>query len=188
MDFSLKSLLTSIFFSLALQDYCCCALAIPINSVSSDLINDVCARTKNISFCKQTFRSYPNPPPIINLHNLGQISIEISNTTANSTYILIESLREQETDPEILFWLDMCLDTYAYANKAIGICTTSLTLGDYVGVYKQGFIARSMQILCRVEFSTRSLNEPPELVQAGRKFYDLANIIEVIGKLLIDMK
>lgn len=85
------------------------SLCIGIGSfVSADLVGDICAKSRNPSFCLDFFKSDHSAT----LVNLGIKSIDRARSSAGDTKKLIDSLVKGTTDPSLKSKYRSCSDNY----------------------------------------------------------------------------
>ncbi|XP_027182386.1 pectinesterase inhibitor-like [Coffea eugenioides] len=103
--------------------------------------------------------------PGASLEDLAQISIDLAESHANSTYKLIESLARKTNDPKLKDVYQACLENYEESIDSLALFASAAETGADT---------------CEDGFSEGSYPEAPEIKQANQKLEDLCSIIIVL--------
>ncbi|WKA10917.1 hypothetical protein VitviT2T_028462 [Vitis vinifera] len=119
---------------------------ISLKLVQKELIQKVCSKTSNRTFCVETLESDPRTPSAYNLPSLARIAIELSIANVSDTQALIASkLRGDTTDPDVKHTLKWCVTWYTEVIALLRSAVTALevdiksahqniyTAGEYMG-------------------------------------------------------
>ena len=121
---------SSLFISLLLAIILCSS---PTQSIGQDVLNDICSKTADPSFCLQTLKSDPQTVTT-DLLGLAGISIKLAKTTVSETHTFVKSQLAQTTDPKLKAQYSQCNDSYDDATGNVDYANERLKVGDYGGV------------------------------------------------------
>ena len=121
---------SSLFISLLLAIILCSS---PTQSIGQDVLNDICSKTADPSFCLQTLKFDPQTVTT-DLLGLAGISIKLAKTTVSETHTFVKSQLAQTTDPKLKAQYSQCNDSYDDATGNVDYANERLKAGDYGGV------------------------------------------------------
>ncbi|XP_050249188.1 pectinesterase inhibitor-like [Quercus robur] len=105
----------------------------PAQSIGQDVLNDICSKSKDSSFCLKSLNSDPQTATT-DLLGLAGISIKLAKTTVDATYNFVKSQVGLVTDPTLKKQYTQCVESYDDANDKVDYANERLKAGDYGGV------------------------------------------------------
>lgn len=173
------SLLLVVFLCVGLTLY---ANARPSVKLSSEVVNKICSKSINTSFCLNVLNSDPRTATS-DLKGLGLITINDAQTNLTANLNLIKSLSSQATDPTLKKRYEDCSDHYDDGLSDIQDALQSLNSGDY-----QGANIQTSAVFTDVDDCEQAWADPPadpsQLPGKNKDLKDLLDIILVITNVL----
>ncbi|XP_031253012.1 pectinesterase inhibitor 1-like [Pistacia vera] len=149
------------------------------SKVTIDLLNELCSKTNNPSFCSVVLKlNLESTLPIV-----AQRTLDLAHDKATTTLSLIGSLIKKTTDPELRKEYVSCYDDY---DKAIGEVENGKKALSSNVFYKLGLEANhaiDKANRCRMELKVPA---PNALLSEQEEFKNLCNIIYVISNYLFE--
>ena len=105
----------------------------PAQSIGQDVLNDICSKSKDSSFCLKSLNSDPQTATT-DLLGLAGISIKLAKTTVDATDKFVKSQVGLVTDLTLKKQYTQCVESYDDANDKIDYANERLKAGDYGGV------------------------------------------------------
>ncbi|PIN11602.1 hypothetical protein CDL12_15787 [Handroanthus impetiginosus] len=142
----------------------------------ADLIDDVCKKALNPSFCTQVLRSDSRSRGA-DLRGLGLIIVEKSKVDVNDALSVAKSVKNNG-NKEII---DTCVETFSESIDNLNECSELLkkfNRGLISDLQTKGSTALTDAGTCDDEFGSR---EPPKLKTVSRKAQDLIDILLAIA-------
>lgn len=119
--------MTSYSFSLCSSLILSIIFAIFAIQSTSNPLNDVCTKSKNVDFCYSVLKDYSRQ----NLHDLTQSTINLATTNASATNVKINVLQKQTSDPNLEAIYTLCATYYKWAISSLGNAQQYLQMGQY---------------------------------------------------------
>ncbi|KAK6160948.1 hypothetical protein DH2020_004329 [Rehmannia glutinosa] len=144
---------------------------------SNDLIYEVCKKTRNPTLCLQLLKSNSKALKASSPLQLGEISINLSKSSAEATKNTIIMLRIRTRDVELKQRYKSCETNYDSAIYYLKIANYYLKGGDFANVGRYTAAALNEPIYCRESFARAA--ESTGLKEANDKLECLCSVVLV---------
>ncbi|KAK4726361.1 hypothetical protein R3W88_031278 [Solanum pinnatisectum] len=104
---------------------------------SSNPLNDVCTKFKNLDFCYSVLKDYSHQ----NLHDLTQSTISLATASASATNVKINKR-----------YITLCATYYKWAISTLGNAQQYLDMGQYENLKTAANIVRENAFNCEMAF------------------------------------
>ncbi|KAF3456415.1 hypothetical protein FNV43_RR01065 [Rhamnella rubrinervis] len=158
------------------------ANARPSIKITSTVVDQICSKSINSSFCLNVLNSDPRTRTV-DLKQLAQITINYAQTNVSSNQKLIQSLSSHATDPKLKERYDDCADHYDEATGNIEYALERLNSGDFPGTNIAVSAVFTDVDDCEEEWKTPPA-DPSQLSTKNKDLKDLLDISLVISNLL----
>ncbi|XP_015881184.1 pectinesterase inhibitor-like [Ziziphus jujuba] len=148
---------------------------------ASNLLNEVCSKTPTPNFCLSTIGAEPGAATA-DLKGLDDIALHLSLRTAAQNNALVQTLRQNTTEPVLSGNLAHCSVNYGGAIYALQQSIVNLEKGNFKAVGELAGICAE-----NVKDCERVLNGGPShpLKNENQKLIQLAGICDVIIGMLV---
>lgn len=115
---------------------------------TSNPLNDVCTKSKNLDFCYSVLKDYSHQ----NLHDLTQSTINLATANASATNVKINVLQKQTSDPNLEAIYTLCATYYKWAISTLGNAQQYLDMGQYENLKTAANIVGENAFNCEMAF------------------------------------
>ncbi|KAI3469237.1 hypothetical protein Pfo_025900 [Paulownia fortunei] len=151
---------------------------------SNDLISEVCKKTRNPRLCSQVLKSNRRALKASSPLELGEISMNLSKSSAQATKNMIIMLGLRTRDRELKEQYKSCVMNYDSAIYYLKTANCYLKGGDFVRVGRYTAAAMNEPIYCRQNFARPALAEPAGFKEGNDKLECLCSVVLVISNRL----
>ncbi|KAI3892046.1 hypothetical protein MKX03_030880 [Papaver bracteatum] len=146
---------------------------------------EICAQKSpllNYDFCVTSLGAVPESKTAAGFHGLGIISLELAQTNATDTILVIkEQLNYKDLDAYAFFGLSDCLDLYADAISTLAKSIEAIRSYNYVNL--NIWVSSAMEASTTCEDGFREKGRVSPLKKQNSNFFQLCDIALVISKL-----
>ncbi|CAN4081509.1 unnamed protein product [Withania somnifera] len=126
----------------------CVVCAFLLIQSTSNPISNLCAKSKNPSFCLSVLNDYFHQ----NLNDLTETTINLAKTNASSTAVKINFLLNQTSDSNLEEIYNLCTTYYNGAIRALGNAQQFLDMGQYQNLNTVANLVVQDAFNCEVTF------------------------------------
>ncbi|XP_031257675.1 pectinesterase inhibitor-like [Pistacia vera] len=146
--------------------------------VTKGVINDICSKTQNLTFCLGVLNQAPGASTA-DLPGLAKITIDLATSNATETLQIIQSLVPKTTNTKLKEGYATCSEHYDNAIGDLGDARQHLKTGDPMGVNLSASASMDEAGDCNDEL--KGLPADPSVLKGNQDLNNICSIILVIA-------